>query len=91
MFLDSPETLVGMRPAMIVVWITGPLLGWQMGYLKNGWFWSKMACVLAAAHGQMLVWKRELDEDRSTRTPKFFQVMNEVPTLLMIAIVVKPF
>lgn len=86
-----------MRPAMIVVWLTGPLLAWQMGYLKDGWFWTKMLLVVAltAAHGQMLLWHRELAEDRSTRTPKFFRIANEVPTVLMILIVilvvVKPF
>jgi protoporphyrinogen IX oxidase len=79
-----------MRPAMIVVWLSGPLLGWQMGYLKDGWFWAKMAFVVAltVAHVQMLVWHRELAADRSTRTPKFFRIANEVPTVLMIAIVI---
>jgi protoporphyrinogen IX oxidase len=86
-----------MRPAMIVVWLTGPLLAWQMGYLKDGWFWAKMLLVLAltAAHGQMLVWHREFDQGRSTRTARFFRIVNEVPTVLMILIVilvvVKPF
>jgi protoporphyrinogen IX oxidase len=79
-----------MRPAMIVVWLTGPLLGWQMGYLKDGWFWTKMWLVvgLSASHGMMLGWHRELAEDRSTRTSKFFRIMNEVPTVLMIGIVI---
>jgi protoporphyrinogen IX oxidase len=78
-----------MRPALIVVWLSGPLLAWQMGYLKDGWFWAKMLFVVAltAAHGQMLIWHRELAEDRSTRTPKFFRIANEVPTVLMIVIV----
>jgi putative membrane protein len=86
-----------MTPAMIVVWITGPLLGWAMGYLGDVWFWGKLALVVAlsGAHGQMALWHRELAEDRSERTSKFFRIMNEVPTLLMIGIVilvvVKPF
>jgi protoporphyrinogen IX oxidase len=86
-----------MRPAMIVVWLTGPLLAWQMGYHKDVWFLLKMLLVVAltAAHGQMLVWHREFEQDRSMRTPKFFRIANEVPTVLMILIVVlvvvKPF
>jgi protoporphyrinogen IX oxidase len=86
-----------MRPAMIVVWLTGPVLAWQMGYHKDIWFLLKMLLVVAltAAHGQMLVWHREFDQDRSTRTTKFFRIANEVPTVLMILIVVlvvvKPF
>ena len=86
-----------MRPAMIVVWITGPLLGWQMGYLKDGWFWAKMALVVAltASHTLMLGWHKDLAAGTSTRTTKYFRIANEVPTVLMILIVilavVKPF
>jgi protoporphyrinogen IX oxidase len=86
-----------MRPALVVVWITGPLLGWQMGYLRDGWFWGKMAAVLAltASHGAMLGWHKALAAGTSTRTSKFFRVANEVPTVLMLIIVVlvvvKPF
>ena len=86
-----------MRPAMIVVWVTGPLLGWQMGYLKDGWFWGKMAAVLAltGAHIAMVGWQRALADGSSNKTSKYFRIANEVPTVLMIAIVVlvvvKPF
>jgi protoporphyrinogen IX oxidase len=86
-----------MTPAMLVVWITGPLLGWHMGYLGDKWFWAKLALVaaLTGVHGSMAWWRREFEADQSLRTPKFFRIMNEVPTLLMLAIVilvvVKPF
>jgi protoporphyrinogen IX oxidase len=79
-----------MRPALIAVWITGPLLAWQMGYLKDGWFWTKMLLVVAlsASHGLMMGWHRELAEGRSTRTGRFFRIVNEVPTVLMIGIII---
>ena len=79
-----------MRPAMIVVWITGPLLAWQIGYLSDKWFWAKMLLVvgLTVSHVMMLTWHREFEEDRSERTTKFFRIMNEVPTLLMVGIVI---
>lgn len=86
-----------MRPAMIVVWLTGPWLGWQMGYLRDGWFWAKMAAVVAltASHIMMLGWHKELAAGTSTRTSKYFRIANEVPTVLMLLIVifvvVKPF
>ena len=86
-----------MTPAMIVVWLTGPLLAWQMGYLKDGWFWAKMLLVVAlsVAHSQMSVWRKDFAADKNTRNTRFFRIANEVPTLLMIAIVVlvvvKPF
>jgi protoporphyrinogen IX oxidase len=86
-----------MTPAMLVVWLTGPWLGWQLGYLGDKWFWAKMALVIAltGSQGAMDRWRKELAADQSTRSPKFFRVMNEVPTVLLIAIVVlvivKPF
>jgi protoporphyrinogen IX oxidase len=86
-----------MRPAMIIVWISGPVLGWQMGYLKDGWFWGKLVAVVAltGAHGAMMGWHRALAAGTSERTPKFFRIANEVPTVLMLIIVVlvvvKPF
>lgn len=79
-----------MRPAMVVVWLTGPLLGWQLGVLADRWFLAKLAFVvgLTVAHIQMAIWHREFMEDRSARTSRFFRIANEVPTVLMIAIVV---
>jgi protoporphyrinogen IX oxidase len=86
-----------MTPAMMVVWITGPLLGWQLGYLSETWFWLKMALVvgLTGAHGVMGRWRRELSDGSSLKSSRFFRIANEVPTVLMIAIValviIKPF
>lgn len=86
-----------MRPAMIVVWITGPLLAWQMHYYKDGWFLAKMLCVIALSgvHDVMAGWQRALADGSSTRSSRFFRIANEVPTVLMllivILVVVKPF
>ena len=86
-----------MNPAMIVAWLTGPLLAWQMGYLADRWFWAKMVLVVAlsAFHGQLGVWMQAFAVDANTKDQKFFRLINEVPTLLMIVIVVlvivKPF
>ena len=35
-----------MNPAMIVVWVTGPLLAWQMGMLADRWLLAKFALVV---------------------------------------------
>jgi protoporphyrinogen IX oxidase len=86
-----------LRPAMIVTWITGPWLLWQMGYHKDGWAIAKLLLVvgLSAVSGMMEGWRKAFAEDRNTRDAFFFRVMNEVPTVLMIVIVVlvvvKPF
>jgi protoporphyrinogen IX oxidase len=86
-----------MNPAMIVVWITGPLLAWQAGMYRDGWLLAKFACVvlLTAYHHALGVWRKAFAEDRNRRDARFYRLMNEVPTLIMVTIVVlvvvKPF
>jgi putative membrane protein len=88
-----------MNPAMIAVFVLGALLvyGEWPGLMKAGWFHGKMVLVLilAALHGMMARWRGELARDERRRTARFFRVANEIPTVMMIAIVilavVKPF
>ena len=85
------------NPAMIVTWVLGLYLAHQGGFLASGWLHAKFALVIAmsALHGFNVRWVREFAEDRNVHSQKFYRVMNEVPTLLMIGIVilvvVKPF
>ncbi len=78
------------NPAMIVVWITGPWLAWQMGYLSERWFWAKMVLVVAmsAFHGQLAGYVKAFAADTNARDQKFYRIINEVPTILMIGIVI---
>jgi protoporphyrinogen IX oxidase len=85
------------NPAMIATWVLGLWLAWDQGYFRAGWLHGKLALVLAmsAMHGLFSRWVRDFAADRNTRSQKFYRLMNEVPTLLMIAIVLlvvlKPF
>ena len=85
------------NPAMIVTWLAGLWLVYEGGWYKAGWFHAKFALVLAmsAMHGFLVRWVREFAEDRNNRPARFYRIANEVPTLLMIGIVilvvVKPF
>ena len=85
------------NPAMIVTWLAGLWLVYEGGWYRAGWFHAKFALVLAmsAMHGFLVRWVREFAEDRNTRPARFYRIANEVPTLLMIGIVilvvVKPF
>lgn len=85
------------NPAMIVTWLAGLWLVYEGGWYKAGWFHAKFALVLAmsAMHGFLVRWVRDFAEDRNTRPARFYRIANEVPTLLMIGIVilvvVKPF
>jgi len=88
-----------MNPAMVASFLFGGLLLWDLGAdaLSMGWLHAKLACVagLVAMHGLMARWRREFAEDRNRHSERFYRLMNEVPTVLMIAIVilavVKPF
>ncbi|MFG1431761.1 protoporphyrinogen oxidase HemJ [Xanthobacter sp. V2C-8] len=85
------------NPAMIVTWLAGLFLAYEGGWYTQGWFHAKLALVLAlsAVHGFQARWVRDFAADANVRTARFYRVANEVPTLLMIGIVilvvVKPF
>ncbi|BAT58227.1 hypothetical protein GJW-30_1_00750 [Variibacter gotjawalensis] len=85
------------NPAMAITWVVGLWLAYDGGFLKSGWFHVKFACVflLSGLHGYFSAAVRAFAEDRNTKTARHWRIMNEVPTLLMIIIVVmvivKPF
>jgi len=84
-------------PAMIVAWAAGFFLIWKGGWMSAGWLHGKLALVIAlsAVHGMLAAQVKKFAEDRNTRPQRYFRILNEVPTLLMLAIVVlvivKPF
>jgi putative membrane protein len=86
-----------MAPAMIVVWITGPLLVWRYHFWSDHWLWAKFffVCLLSWYHHRLAAWFKDFAADRNQHDARFYRLMNEVPTGLMIAIVilvvVKPF
>jgi putative membrane protein len=86
-----------MTPAMIATWVLGLTLAWQGGWFKAGWLHGKLLLVLAlsAVHGMLAGHVRRFARDGNVRPTRYFRILNEVPTVLMIAIVilviVKPF
>jgi protoporphyrinogen IX oxidase len=86
-----------MAPAMGVTWILGIVLLIQGQFIGAGWFHAKIALVLVMTilHGLFSHWQRDFTFDRNRRSAKFYRIANEIPTLLLIAIVilvtVKPF
>jgi len=85
------------NPAMIISWVVGLWLAWQGGWFKAGWFHGKLLAVfaLSAAHGYLSAAVRAFAEDRNTKSASHWRLVNEIPTVLMIIIVVlvivKPF
>jgi putative membrane protein len=86
-----------MMPAMAVTWIAGILLVLVGQWFSAHWFQVKFVIVIAMTivHGLFAHWVNEFRYDRNAHSQKFFRVVNEIPTILLIAIVilvtVKPF
>ncbi len=88
-----------MNPAMIATWLFGLLMILQLGLTGpgQGWLHAKLLFVLglSGVHGFLAASTRKFRADANERTERFWRIFNEVPTLLMIAIVIlvilKPF
>ncbi len=86
-----------MTPAMGVAWIIGIVLALQGGWLMSPWLHAKLLAVVAmtVTHGLLSHWAAEFRHGRNRHTQKFYRIINEVPTVLLIVIVilvvVKPF
>ncbi len=85
------------NPAMIATWVLGLILVWQGGWYASGWLHAKvlLVLILSGVHGFLSRTVKDFAADRNTRPAKFYRLINEVPTVLMIGIVilviVKPF
>ncbi|QCI64930.1 protoporphyrinogen oxidase HemJ [Phreatobacter stygius] len=85
------------NPAMIMTWVLGLWLAWSSFGFRGGWLHAKLALVfaLSGVHGYFAGAVRAFAEDRNRRSARHWRVMNEVPTMIMIAVVilvvVKPF
>jgi putative membrane protein len=85
------------NPAMIATWLLGLGLTWERGWPVSYWLQIKIALVLVLSgiHGLLGRWVRDFAADRNRNSQKFYRIINEIPTILMIVIVilavVKPF
>lgn len=85
------------NPAMIVAWVLGLWLAWQGAFWSAPWLHAKLTLVLALSglHGYLSAATRAFREDRNTKPARHWRIVNEIPTVLMIGIVilviVKPF
>ncbi len=88
-----------MTPAMIATWVFGVLLALTPGVIDwgSGWPWLKLVAVLAMTgmHGWLGARRKEFEAGVNTRSGRTYRLANEVPTVLMlvivVAVVVKPF
>jgi len=78
------------NPAMIVTWVVGLWLAWDSGFYRSPWLQAKFVLVVAMSgvHGLFSRCVKDFGADRNQRSQKFYRIINEVPTLLMILIVI---
>jgi putative membrane protein len=88
-----------MNPAMIVTIVLGLWIafGTSMPWGSGGWLHAKLLLValMAGLHGMLAKWRKDFEADRIPHSARFFKIINEVPSVLLIGIVilavVKPF
>jgi putative membrane protein len=85
------------NPAMVATWVFGLTLAVTGDWFSSPWLHAKLILVVAmsALHGMMVGWVRAFATDSNRRPARFYRIANEVPTVLMVLIVilvvVKPF
>ena len=80
-----------MNPAMIVSWIFGVLLIYSIGFENFSSLWLKMklslVVVLTVYHFFLFYCLKKFTEDTNSYSSKFYRIVNEIPTILLILII----
>jgi protoporphyrinogen IX oxidase len=86
-----------LNPAMIIVWVFGLILMYQISAYQEGWFHAKLLMVIALSgyHGWMARYAKKLANGGRALTDKKLRLANEVPgiaaAIIVILVIVKPF
>lgn len=86
-----------MGPAMVGSWVFGLWLAWQGFVFAGVWLWMKIILVLAMTffHAYLSKAQKAFEADQNIVPSRTWRFLNEIPTVLMILIVVfvvvKPF
>lgn len=78
------------NPAMIAVWIFGLTMMILMRTYEETWFQIKftLVVIMSGLHGFFAASVRRFAQDANTYSTRFWRIMNEVPFVLVIAIVI---
>ena len=86
-----------LNPSMIIVWVLGFVLMYQISAYKEGWFHAKLLIVLLLSgyHGWMAGYAKKLARGERRLEGKQLRLLNEVPgvaaAIIIILVIVKPF
>ncbi len=91
LFLTMEKKLlrVIMLPAMLLTWLFGILLMFAGEFHKDGWLHTKIlfVIILSGFHGMLIKHYKNFLNGRNKKSPQFFRIINEVPTVILIIIV----
>jgi protoporphyrinogen IX oxidase len=94
---ESKLIKIILNPAIIIVWVVGLLLAWNIGAMAEGWFHAKLLFVLGLSgyHGWIVGYAKKLARGERKLTGKQLRLLNEVPgiaaAIIVILVVAKPF
>ncbi len=86
-----------LNPSLVITWILGLLLAYNIGAFSQGWFHAKLLAVLLLTgyHGWMIGYVKKLARGERTMTDKALRLVNEVPgiaaAVIVILVIIKPF
>ena len=80
-----------MRPAMILTWLFGIILIYNIGFETFSYLWLQLKLILVILmsiyHEYLGKCLKSLKSKTNTKSSKFFRIINEIPTVLVILIV----
>ncbi|AUW56914.1 hypothetical protein C1T17_01330 [Sphingobium sp. SCG-1] len=98
-WIDRERKLIKiiLNPSLILVWVLGLLLAYDIGAWTMGWFHLKLLLVLALSgyHGWLTGYAKKLARGERSLTDKKLRLLNEVPgiavAVIVVLVIVKPF
>jgi putative membrane protein len=94
---ESKLIKIILNPSIIIVWVVGLFLAWNIGAMGEGWFHAKLFFVLGLSgyHGWIVGYAKKLARGERKLTGKQLRLLNEVPgiaaAIIVILVVAKPF
>ena len=80
-----------MRPAMILTWLFGIILIYNIGFEVFSYLWLQikltLVILMSIYHEYLGKCLKSLKSGTNIKSPKFFRIINEIPTVLLILIV----
>ena len=86
-----------LTPAMLVVWVLGLMLAFNIGAFSQAWFHAKLALVIALTgyQGWLGAYGKKLAAGQRSSDSQSLRVMNEIPgiaaALIVVLVIVRPF